>query len=126
MNFKLWILPLFLVGILYLPVGAQEKGCVPHTSDTFPFGMVWWRVDPDRAPPAEAEASDAWQAAYLVIGVRPDGILVQNRESRYPRLLGWPVLARGQISVDGRRTWQSGCAAAGGDAGRGAESGAGS
>lgn len=122
MNLKFWILSFLLVGFLCLPAGAQDEGCAPHTSDTFPFGMVWWRVDPDRAPPEDSEAFAAWQAAYLVIGVRPDGVLVQNREARYPRLLGWRVLARGQISVDGRRTWQSGCASSGGNSGAGAGS----
>ena len=90
---------------------VAEDECPLFTQDSFPHGQVWWRVKPggDANEPRLADKPEG-RTAYLVIAVRPDGILIQNRESRYPRLLSWKVVGRSLISVDGRRTWRAGCA----------------
>lgn len=91
-------------------VAAEEPGCTLYTQDTFPPGMVWWRVDQDRARETGLKGFPEGRAAYLVTGVRPDGVLIQNREARYPRLISWKLMGRSQVSLDGRKTWRSGCA----------------
>jgi hypothetical protein len=96
-------------GIGDVRAALAGEGCAPFTAETFPPGMVWWRMDPDRGKAAIQGFPEA-SAAYLVTAVRPDGVLVQNREAKYPRLLSWTVLARSQVSLDGRRTWRRGCA----------------
>lgn len=96
-------------GLVAEPAAAAEA-CSPFTQETFPPGMVWWRVNPDRARETGLKGFPEGRAAYLVTGVRPDGVLIQNRESRYPRLISWKVMTRSQISIDGRRVWRSGCA----------------
>jgi hypothetical protein len=98
------MLGLLLLGLV--PAGAQEGGCKPYTQKTFPLGTVWWKPDPARAA---GESHPDARAEYLVIGVHPDGILIQNKESRSPRLLGWAIVARAFVSLDGRRSWQRGC-----------------
>lgn len=85
-------------------------GCTLYAQDTFPYGMVWWRISADGGRDPGIKGFPEGQTAYLITGVRPDGVLVQNREARYPRVLGWKVVGRSEISVDGRKTWQSGCA----------------
>lgn len=92
-----------------VPPASAEEECELYTRETFPPGMVWWRVDPDRARERGLKAFPEGRAAYLVTGVRPDGVLVQNREARFPRLLSWTVLGRSLLSTDGRRTWRRGC-----------------
>ena len=89
---------------------AQPEECLPYASDTFPRGTVWWKVDPARAEQTGLAEKPEGNAAYLILAVRPDGILIQNRESRYPRLLSWKRLTQNLISTDGRRTWRRGCA----------------
>lgn len=88
---------------------ATESACELYGPDTFPYGTVWWRIDPARGRARGVGDLPEGRAAYLVTGVRPDGVLIQNREARYPRLLGWKVLAESQISTDGRRSWRRGC-----------------
>ena len=92
-----------------VPVYA-EGGCELYTQETFPYGMVWWRIDPARGRDTGIGGFPEGRTAYLVTGVRPDGILVQNREARFPRLLSWKVVGRSQLSTDGRRGWRPGCA----------------
>lgn len=86
---------------------AAAGECRPYTAETFPPGAIWWRPAPEHAGALRGRPEEGVQ--LLVIGVRPDGVLIQNREARSPRLLSWKVLARGRISADGRRTWQPGC-----------------
>lgn len=50
------------------------------------------------------------QSELLIFGIRPDGVLVQNKQSRFPRVLAWKLLSRNEVSTDGRRTWRAGCA----------------
>ncbi len=108
-----WLL-LVCVGLWLGSVPARaEAECAPFTQETFPLGMVWWRVGPQRGAETGIRGFPEGRAAYLVTGVRPDGVLVQNREARYPRVLSWTILARSQVSTDGRRTWRRGCADAG-------------
>lgn len=89
---------------------SAEDGCTLYAQETFPYGMVWWRVGPERGRETGIKGFPEGRTAYLVTGVRPDGVLVQNREARYPRLLSWKLVGRSQISLDGRKTWQPGCA----------------
>lgn len=89
---------------------SAENGCALYAQDTFPYGMVWWRVGPEQGRKTGIKGFPEGRTAYLVTGVRPDGVLVQNREARYPRLLSWKLVGRSQLSVDGRKTWQPGCA----------------
>lgn len=100
------------LGLGIVPARA-ERECTLFTQETFPLGTVWWRVGPERGAETGIRGFPEGRAAYLVTGVRPDGVLVQNREARYPRVLSWTVLARSQVSTDGRRTWRRGCADAG-------------
>ncbi|MDG2305124.1 MAG: hypothetical protein P8R42_10790 [Candidatus Binatia bacterium] len=93
------------------PRAMAEAGCTLYAQDTFPYGMVWWRVGGDGGRAPGIKGFPEGRTAYLITGVRPDGVLVQNREARYPRVLGWKVVGRSEISLDGRKTWQSGCAA---------------
>ena len=104
---------LLLVTLLVLSwagrVGAQESGCTPFTQETFPTGSVWWKIDPKRGDAQTSSGHPDARAEYLVLAVHPDGVLIQNKESRSPRLLGWAIVARNLISLDGRKTWQRGC-----------------
>lgn len=92
------------------PSAAGEESCTLYAQDTFPHGMVWWRVDAERGRTPAIKGFPEGRTAYLVTAVRPDGVLVQNREARYPRLLSWKVVGRSEISIDGRKTWERGCA----------------
>ena len=103
--FLLWLCATYAA----IPAAAAQA-CTLFDQETFPPGMVWWRVDPDRGAETGVRGFPEGRAAYLVTGVRPDGVLVQNREARYPRVLSWTVLSRSQLSTDGRRSWQQGCA----------------
>ena len=99
--------------ILLLAVVAPARageGCRLYEQETFPYGVVWWRIDPGQVRDQRLAGFPEGRTAYLVTAVRPDGILVQNREARHPRLLGWKAIGRSQISIDGRRTWRRGCA----------------
>ncbi len=88
---------------------SAEPSCALYAQDSFPYGMVWWRVDPERGRDSGIKGFPEGSTAYLVTGVRPDGVLVQNREARYPRLLSWKIVGRSLLSTDGRKTWRRGC-----------------
>ena len=111
-----WTRAALVAGVVTLVLSStaqvQADDCTLFDQETFPLGMVWWRVDPSRNEGA-IKGFPEGRTAYLVTAVRPDGVLVQNREARYPRLLGWKVLARSELSTDGRRTWRRGCATPG-------------
>ncbi len=104
------IVAALLVATCTTSVAAAQEGCELYAQDTFPYGMVWWRVNPERARDSGIKGFPEGRTAYLVTGVRPDGVLVQNREARYPRLLSWKIVGRSELSVDGRKTWRRGCA----------------
>ena len=51
-----WMTPLLLALVVAAPTAASgEEACTPFDAETFPFGMVWWRVDPDRAAAADVQ-----------------------------------------------------------------------
>lgn len=109
---RTWLVAGVVTLVLWGPSLVQAEDCTLFDQGTFPLGMVWWRVDPNRNEGAVKGLPEG-STAYLVTAVRPDGVLIQNREARYPRLLGWKVLARSELSTDGRRTWRRGCATPG-------------
>ena len=110
----MWLLLVCACGALLGTPTRAAGECTSFTQETFPLGMVWWRIDPERGAETGIRGFPEGHAFYLVTGIRPDGVLVQNREARHPRVLSWTVLERSQISTDGRRTWRRGCAEAGG------------
>ena len=85
--------------------------CDLYTLETFPKGSVWMRITGPASDAANTSRDTALdlESELLVFGIRPDGVLVQNKQSRFPRLMPWKVLARNEISTDGRRSWQPGC-----------------
>lgn len=88
---------------------AGDDNCTLLNEDTFPKGEVWFRI---ATPTAEGTSNDTaldLNAQLLVSGVRSDGVLVQNKQARYPRLISWKILGRNELSTDGRRTWRRAC-----------------
>ncbi len=105
------------IGFLALTIGTAgpshaEGDCNLFNKESFPSGGVWFRLAPvpDKEIPATSldTAMDV-QSELFIFGVRPDGVLVQNKQSRFPRVLSWKQLSRNEISTDGRRTWSPGC-----------------
>jgi hypothetical protein len=105
------------IGFLALTIGTTgpshaEGDCNLFNKESFPSGGVWFRLAPvpDKEIPATSldTAMDV-QSELFIFGVRPDGVLVQNKQSRFPRVLSWKQLSRNEISTDGRRTWSPGC-----------------
>lgn len=91
---------------------AVSEDCTPYSHESFPKDSVWVRIT---GPISEARHTSKdtaldLESELLVFGIRPDGVLIQNKQSRFPRLLPWKVLANNEISTDGRRTWRSACA----------------
>ena len=91
---------------------TTAAACEPYTRESFPKGSVWMRIT---GPAGDAENTSRdtaldLKSELLIFGVREDGVLVQNKQSRFPRLMPWKVLARNELSTDGRRSWQRGCA----------------
>ncbi len=91
---------------------AAGAECTLHAEKGFPHGSVWCRITGPAAEAKDLPKDTALDLAteLLVAGVRPDGVLVQNKQARYPRLVSWKTLAKNEISTDGRRSWQPGCA----------------
>ena len=91
-----------------------EESCRLFDKKSFPQGNVWFRLTPDtdrKVPETSQDTAMDVQSELLIFGIRPDGVLVQNKQSRFPRVLSWKQLSRNEISLDGRRTWRPGCAA---------------
>ena len=105
------------IGILVLALSVAspsiaEESCRLFDKESFPRGNVWFRLTPNpdkKVPETSQDTTMDVQSELLVFGIRPDGVLVQNKQSRFPRVLSWKQLSRNQISIDGRRTWQAGC-----------------
>ena len=106
------------IGVLVVILSAAaptlaEESCLLFDKESFPSGNVWFRLTPDpdrKVPEASLDTTMDVQSELLIFGIRPDGVLVQNKQSRFPRVLSWKQLSRNEISLDGRRTWRSGCA----------------
>ena len=106
------------IGVLVLLLSAAaptiaEDSCPLFDKESFPQGNVWFRLTPDpdqKVPETSKDTTMDVQSELLIFGIRPDGVLVQNKQSRFPRVLSWKQLSRNEISLDGRRTWRPGCA----------------
>lgn len=106
------------LGILALSLAGADPSlasspCTAFDKDSFPPGNVWFRLTPHpekEAPATSRDTSMDLQSELLIFGIRPDGVLVQNKQSRFPRVLAWKLLSRNEVSTDGRRTWRAGCA----------------
>jgi hypothetical protein len=92
--------------------GAAPE-CTLYVQESFPHGAVWFRITGPMVEVSGLSSDTALDLAteLLVSGVRSDGVLVQNKQARYPRLVTWKTLGKNEISTDGRRTWHSGCSA---------------
>ena len=106
------------IGLLVLTMGSAplslaSSPCPNFDKDSFPPGSVWFRLTPNpekKAPETSLDTSMDIQSELLIFGIRPDGVLVQNKQSRFPRVIPWKLLSRNEISTDGRRTWKPACA----------------
>jgi len=106
------ILALAMLAVGVVGPSAATETCTPFGEASFPKGSVWFRLAPKLQAEAPATSRDTAmdiQSELLVFGIRPDGVLVQNKQARFPRVLPWKLLSRNEISTDGRRTWQPAC-----------------